>query len=138
VLNTNSKIHIGRFTQHHVDGLNLQQTVLEHMQSTFLNEDDSKLRGHLSGLGLSGELQLQPIYTLSGGQKVLHFTKLKSRLAFAKISYTKPHILLLDEPTNYLDIDTVDALILALNSYNGGYYFYFNLKELSLLVMINI
>jgi ATP-binding cassette subfamily F protein 3 len=36
------------------------------------------------------------MYTLSGGQK--------SRVAFAKITFNKPHILLLDEPSNHLVI----------------------------------
>lgn len=68
----------------------------------------SKLRGlacrsHLGSFGIGGELALQAMYTLSGGQK--------SRVAFAKVTYTQPHILLLDEPSNHLDIDAVRALI---------------------------
>ena len=43
------------------------------------------------------------MYTLSGGQK--------SRVAFAKVTFSKPHILLLDEPSNHLDLDVVNALI---------------------------
>ena len=43
------------------------------------------------------------MYTLSGGQK--------SRVAFAKVTFSKPHILLLDEPSNHLDLDAVNALI---------------------------
>lgn len=31
-----------------------------------------------------------------------------------------PHILVMDEPTNNLDIDAVNALIIALNNYEGG------------------
>lgn len=46
---------------------------------------------------------MQPMFTLSGGQK--------SRVAFAKVTYQRPHILLLDEPSNHLDIDAVEALI---------------------------
>lgn len=35
----------------------------------------------------------------------------KSRVALARVTWTKPHILLLDEPSNHLDIDAVEALI---------------------------
>ena len=47
-------------------------------------------RTHLGSFGVSGALALQPMYTLSGGQK--------RRVAFAKVTFSKPHILLLDEP----------------------------------------
>lgn len=60
-------------------------------------------RSHLGSFGVGGDLALQPMYTLSGGQK--------SRVAFAKVTFSKPHILLLDEPSNHLDLDAVNALI---------------------------
>jgi len=49
------------------------------------------------------------MYLLSGGQK--------SRVAFAIVTWKKPHILIMDEPTNHLDIDAVNALIIALNAF---------------------
>jgi ATP-binding cassette subfamily F protein 3 len=52
------------------------------------------------------------MYTLSGGQK--------SRVAFAKITFKKPHIILLDEPSNHLDLDAVEALIQGLLIFQGG------------------
>jgi len=63
-------------------------------------------------MGLTGKLALQPIYSLSGGQK--------SRVSLSYITYNKPHILILDEPTNHLDLDTVQALIQALSTFEGG------------------
>ena len=60
-------------------------------------------RSHLGSFGVGGDLALQAMYTLSGGQK--------SRVAFAKVTFMKPQILLLDEPSNHLDLDAVQALI---------------------------
>eukprot|EP01080_Neovahlkampfia_damariscottae_P000492 gene492-8006_t len=115
-INRNSKVRIAKFSQHHVDHLNLQQTPLEYMCTKFPDAGTQQMRSHLGKLGLTQDLAVQPIYTLSGGQK--------SRIMFAMISYLKPHILLLDEPTNHLDIDTVEALIQALQIYEGGVLFF--------------
>jgi ATP-binding cassette, subfamily F, member 3 len=34
--------------------------------------------------------------------------------------YRQPHLLILDEPTNHLDLETTDALIEALRTFQGG------------------
>ena len=52
------------------------------------------------------------MYLLSGGQK--------SRVSLSLAAWTNPHILIMDEPTNHLDMESVDALILALNNFKGG------------------
>ncbi|ODH30321.1 hypothetical protein ACO22_03596, partial [Paracoccidioides brasiliensis] len=62
--------------------------------------------------GITGMTGLQKLGLLSGGQK--------SRVAFACISLTNPHILVLDEPSNHLDIEAMDALSEALKSFQGG------------------
>lgn len=58
---------------------------------------------------MSGDLALQNIASLSGGQK--------SRVAFAVLGTARPNFLILDEPTNHLDIETIEALGKALGKY---------------------
>lgn len=108
----NAKVRMAVFSQHHVDGLDLALTPLAYMLASFPNTKDQEHRQHLGSFGIGGDLALQPMYTLSGGQK--------SRVAFAKVTFSKPHILLLDEPSNHLDLDAVNALIQGLATFQGG------------------
>ncbi|KAH7287997.1 hypothetical protein KP509_31G006600 [Ceratopteris richardii] len=107
-----AKVRMAVFSQHHVDGLDLSATPLLYMMRCYPGVVEQKLRAHLGSFGITGNLALQPMYTLSGGQK--------SRVAFAKITFNKPHILLLDEPSNHLDLDAVEALIQGLILFQGG------------------
>jgi ATP-binding cassette subfamily F protein 3 len=97
------------FTQHHIDQLDLELTPLQQLSKNFPDSLEEKYRAHLSSFGIVGKMALQPIFSLSGGQK--------SRVAFAISAWSEPHIMILDEPTNHLDLDAVNALIEALNAY---------------------
>jgi len=107
-----NKVRVGIFTQHHMDMLDQKCSPVEMLMNLYPDETSEKIRQHLGSFGISGNLALRPIYLLSGGQK--------SRVSFAIITWTKPHILMLDEPTNHLDFDAINALIVALNNYEGG------------------
>jgi ATP-binding cassette subfamily F protein 2 len=108
-----SKLIIARFTQHHIDALDLEEDSVTQMRRLSKTEMPiEEARRYLGRFGLGGDLGLQKVKTLSGGQK--------SRLAFAMIAHRNPHIILFDEPTNHLDLETIDALILAINQFEGG------------------
>jgi ATP-binding cassette subfamily F protein 3 len=107
-----TKLKIGYFSQDQADMLVLDQSAYQHIQELMPQLQESKLRAQLGRFGFSRDRADIPVKNLSGGEK--------ARLLFALMSRQAPHLMILDEPTNHLDIDSRDALVEALNSYQGA------------------
>jgi len=105
-------LRLGYFTQHHVDQLDMDVAPVQFMATKFPGLPQETYRAALGRFGVTGDLALQSIVTLSGGQK--------SRLAFAILGMQTPNFLIMDEPTNHLDVESVEALGVALNKFEGG------------------
>ena len=73
---------------------------------------EADLRAHIGRYEITGNDTLKPMKFMSGGQK--------SRVAFACLTYGKPHVVILDEPTNHLDLEAIQALANALIEFSGG------------------
>jgi ATP-binding cassette subfamily F protein 3 len=105
-----SKLRVGYFAQHQSDELDVTQTPFEALRAS-IELPEPKCRALLGRFGFDKTKSDTKIQKLSGGEK--------ARLLFCMMSYDAPHIMLLDEPTNHLDIDARQALIQALNEYEG-------------------
>nr|XP_006138583.1 ATP-binding cassette sub-family F member 3 [Pelodiscus sinensis] len=105
-------LKIGYFSQHHVDQLDLNISAVELLAKKFPGKTEEEYRHQLGSYGVSGELAVRPVASLSGGQK--------SRVAFAQMTMPCPNFYILDEPTNHLDMETIEALAKALNKFRGG------------------
>lgn len=75
---------------------------------------ESTLLKIIEGMNITSDILDKKIKELSGGQK--------SKIAFAKLLYSKPEIILLDEPTNHLDKESKDYVINYLKHYKGSVY----------------
>ena len=107
-----SKLRLAVFAQHHIDQLDLYLSPVEQIKKYYNDLSEEQIRSHLGKFGITGNLSLRPNYLLSGGQK--------SRVCLALIVMNNPQIILMDEPTNHLDLDAINALAIALNSFDGG------------------
>jgi len=55
------------------------------------------------------------VRVLSGGEK--------GRMLYGKLMLEYPNVLIMDEPTNHMDMETIEALNIALEKYKGTLIF---------------
>jgi ATP-binding cassette subfamily F protein 3 len=111
-MSASGKLRVGYFAQHQVEELIADDTPLQHMSRLLKDSKPGDVRSQLGRFGFSGEKVHLEVKKLSGGER--------ARLALALITRDAPHILILDEPTNHLDVDAREALVQALNAFEGA------------------
>ncbi|HXM99579.1 MAG TPA: ATP-binding cassette domain-containing protein [Candidatus Dormibacteraeota bacterium] len=86
-------------------------TAIEWLWQFDPQSSQEELRGLMGQMLFSGEDALKPTSALSGGEC--------ARLIFCKLMLQKPNFLVLDEPTNNLDLESINAVNIALQKYEG-------------------
>ena len=108
-------VRLGYFAQYRMDTLNLKHTVLQSAMDMPNPVPEVAARTILGSFLFRGDDVFKPVGVLSGGEK--------SRLALVKLLLDPPNFLLMDEPTTHLDMGSIDALIAALEPFEGTLVF---------------
>jgi len=101
----------GFFEQTNVNSLVDARTVEEEILYSHADMDRQRARNICGAMMFSGDDALKKISVLSGGEK--------SRVMLGKLLATPMNLLLLDEPTNHLDMESCDALLTAIDFFEG-------------------
>ncbi len=109
------EVSLGYFAQDHHELLRGEVTAYDWLGSATGISDVPLLRGTLGAVLLSGDDAMKRVGDLSGGES--------ARLLLAALVLQKPNLLLLDEPTNHLDLEAREALMHALQAYQGTLLF---------------
>lgn len=107
-----TKLKIAFFAQHQLDELRPAENAVEHVRRLMAQAPEAQVRARVARFGLPTDRMDTPAKDLSGGEK--------ARLLLGLATFDGPNLLILDEPTNHLDIDSREALILALNEFQGA------------------
>lgn len=108
----NSKTEIGYFGQTNIQTLNPNNTIEEELRTINPSLPRPTLLATAGRMMFSGDDSQKRINVLSGGEK--------SRVSLGKILLTPCNLLVLDEPTNHLDMESCEALMEALENFEGA------------------
>ena len=107
---------VGYFAQDHESVLRRASGTAESWLWQFCSaQPKGFVRSYLGRVLFPGDDAEKPIQALSGGEL--------ARLDLARIMIQQPNVLVLDEPGNHLDLETIEALVSALKSYEGTLLF---------------
>jgi len=104
-------VAVGYFAQDHSESIVKGTTAIEWLHQFKPQATQEELRGLLGQMLFSGDDALKPTAALSGGEA--------ARLIFCRLMLQKPNVLVLDEPTNHLDLESINALNISLQKYDG-------------------
>lgn len=105
-------LKIGYFGQTNIDRLHPQHSVVEEIAIANPNLSFTEVKGICGLMMFSGSKSEKNTSVLSGGEK--------SRVLLGKILASPCNLLLLDEPTHHLDMESIEALIDALEDFEGA------------------
>ena len=108
---TGRGVRTATFAQDQARELNPENSAVEAVLARCPFVTEARARKVLGSLGLGGDQALQPVGTLSGGERV--------RVSLACLALSGAELLFLDEPTNHLDIVTAEVLEEALAAWTG-------------------
>ncbi|MNQ82117.1 putative ABC transporter ATP-binding protein [compost metagenome] len=110
------KAQIGYFAQDHEAEFDSDRTLTEWMREWGQDGDDEQvIRGTLGRLLFGGNDVEKAVRVLSGGEK--------GRMLYGKLLLQKPNVMIMDEPTNHMDMESIEALNMALEKYKGTLIF---------------
>ena len=107
-----SLVRMGYYSQHQTELLNSSGTVLGEIRRLSDPRMTEEELMSVLGLFLLGQNYFDRLVgSLSGGER--------SRLVLASLFLARVNFLVLDEPTNHLDLESREALVEALNTFDG-------------------
>ena len=102
---------VGYFAQDHKALIQPGMTVFEWLHQWDPSASHEEIRGLLGQMLFAREDGNKKTDVLSGGEA--------ARVIFCKLMLQKPNVLVLDEPTNHLDLESINALNISLQRYQG-------------------
>lgn len=111
-INRSENLQIGYFGQTNIDRLHPKHKIEEEIASANPKLSYTQVKAICGLMMFSGDKSTKPNSVLSGGEK--------SRVLLGKIVATRCNFLLLDEPTHHLDLESIEALIDAIEDFEGA------------------
>ncbi|MCG9786968.1 ABC-F family ATPase [Vibrio barjaei] len=108
--------NIGYYAQDHAHDFEEDMNLTDWMGQWRQEGDDEQVVRSFLGRMLFGQDDIKKsVKVLSGGEQ--------GRMLLGKLMMHKPNMLLMDEPTNHMDMESIEALNLALENYKGTLFF---------------